>query len=788
MLWPTLLTLLLWCTQVVRSGPLETNDILKDLKSIYQRDNLDKMKYVHRQSSTDSGIFHNNFDIYDVYSIDSANETEVDYEYGFLNFDIELTNLNDTQTRDDHNSEINSLIAQLKEINSSDSWKALGDIYSFGHYGLTPNVSLGEHYYTLIINSDDLHLTDDDNILAHAHFMLGVFYQSGLLGNHDQNESIGLIHYTLGEKLGSLPSMMTLAHMYQYGLGVEQNFEMSLIYYTKLFNNIENELLTNGKFDDLFIVNQKGNSTKTIKDLINVPNFDKYSFRIGDLINNGLYGLSEVSYVRSSLRSFETYKLYQEFLNSLDDDDNDSKIHFEEKELNEKFLNLYLNVQLYYNGDYLHDRDFSMAKHFAETAIETASNIDLFKDMLNGNKLNSNSNPDWIIHLGKIYLYLSHMYSRGEGTPKDINLALTYQSIARKLTSTKLFIADSLSLNLYHEKGDLNEGLKLLNENSHMTFSQSFHNIFYNHYMKNGDADLSGQDWSQLSYGANYDHTLSLRFMIKSYLDGKYHQGSTEQMVGLLSNYIKFYEPIFFNFKETFMSLINDHKWKSIMGFIIQSELGFEHSQNSLGFLLYPSIGLPKIKVNSINRFLYSLRYFDISGKHNNPDTLNYLGDMYYWGILKEENKNKSNNWLTSWWPMYDYNVKSWMLPNSMIAAESDEDKWVFKPNFIKSMSMYRQSAQLGSHMAHYNIGWLYEFGIGCSQDLHMAKRYYDMALEKPNASELAIKVALWRIWLKIKFWWLIGGNIGEEENLKAKISMNLFSKLIKIWNLSFGQ
>ena len=47
-----------------------------------------------------------------------------------------------------------------------------------------------------------------------------------------------------------------------------------------------------------------------------------------------------------------------------------------------------------------------------------------------------------------------------------------------------------------------------------------------------------------------------------------------------------------------------------------------------------------------------------------------------------------------------------------------------------------------------FNLGYMYEHGLGLPLDLHLAKRYYDQALEADRNAKLPVKLALMSLWL----------------------------------------
>ena len=50
---------------------------------------------------------------------------------------------------------------------------------------------------------------------------------------------------------------------------------------------------------------------------------------------------------------------------------------------------------------------------------------------------------------------------------------------------------------------------------------------------------------------------------------------------------------------------------------------------------------------------------------------------------------------------------------------------------------------------AMFNLGYMHEHGQGLPLDLHLAKRYYDQALEIDAAAKLPVMLALASLWIR---------------------------------------
>ena len=62
----------------------------------------------------------------------------------------------------------------------------------------------------------------------------------------------------------------------------------------------------------------------------------------------------------------------------------------------------------------------------------------------------------------------------------------------------------------------------------------------------------------------------------------------------------------------------------------------------------------------------------------------------------------------------------------------------------IKSPFLYRiASEQQNNAQAMFNLGYMHELGLGMKRDIHLAKRFYDMAAETSVDAKVPVALAL---------------------------------------------
>lgn len=184
---------------------------------------------------------------------------------------------------------------------------------------------------------------------------------------------------------------------------------------------------------------------------------------------------------------------------------------------------------------------------------------------------------------------------------------------------------------------------------------------------------------------------------------------------------------------------------------MMAAEQGYESAQANVAYLIdeqTPMLKIPSIPIisSAIKRPPPALRnaelaliYWTRSAKQANVDSLEKMGDYYLAGF------------------------------------------GIPAPDPEKASTCYHTAAEVHhSAQALWNLGWMHENGVAAQQDFHMAKRYYDLALETNSEAYLPVKLAL--IKLRARSYWntLIRGNVNsiQTEPAEAKKSRS-FSEWI---------
>lgn len=152
----------------------------------------------------------------------------------------------------------------------------------------------------------------------------------------------------------------------------------------------------------------------------------------------------------------------------------------------------------------------------------------------------------------------------------------------------------------------------------------------------------------------------------------------------------------------------------------IAAERGYEPAQNNLAYVLDQDKSIlkftkfsPMSPSNDTARV--ALTQWTRSASQNNIDALVKVGDYYYHGLG--------------------------------VPDEPEAVRWEKAAGYYQSAADTQFSA-----LAMWNLGWMYENGVGVTQDFHLAKRHYDLALATNTEAYFPVTLSLIKLRIR-KFW-----------------------------------
>ncbi|KAF8325879.1 uncharacterized protein EI90DRAFT_3146653 [Cantharellus anzutake] len=154
------------------------------------------------------------------------------------------------------------------------------------------------------------------------------------------------------------------------------------------------------------------------------------------------------------------------------------------------------------------------------------------------------------------------------------------------------------------------------------------------------------------------------------------------------------------------------------------AEQGFEVGQSNLAYVLDQHksfLQLPNSRKPENNTARLALVQWTRSAAQHDVDALVKVGDYYYHGLGVND--------------------------------ESEELRWEKAAGYYLSAVETQRSA-----LAMWNLGWMYENGKGVNQDFHLAKRYYDMALETNSEAYLPVVLSVVKLYTRSLWHTLAGG------------------------------
>ena len=205
-------------------------------------------------------------------------------------------------------------------------------------------------------------------------------------------------------------------------------------------------------------------------------------------------------------------------------------------------------------------------------------------------------------------------------------------------------------------------------------------------------------------------------------------------------------EPIHTSFPEANNAYENEDYETALIPMMMAAEQGYENAQANVAYIMDEQRSLlPLDRILSrtqkrrsalLRNAALALIYWTRSSKQTNIDSLIKMGDYYLSGV----------------------------------GAAADAEK--------ASVCYHTAAEAFHSPQAYWNLGWMHENGISVEQDFHMAKRYYDLALETNEAAYLPVKLALLK--LRVRAWWdrITHGNVNpiqEDEGMQFRFFFFFF-------------
>lgn len=556
-----------------------------------------------------------------------------------------------------------------------------------------------------------------------AQYMIGLMYATGLGGAVERDQAKALLYHTFAAEQGNVRSEMSLAFRYYAGIGTPKDCDKACHYY----KNVADKAMA------FWLSGPPGGRSM-------VKNSYRWSDDFGGFYGEGASASSAGPNAPENLPSME-----------------DLLDIWEVKERQGDYTAILNQGIHYYSGMRGHRRNMKKAlRQFMKVA----------RDYWTKDGKVSSKAPKGIEKIaGKAAAYLGRMALRGEGVEQNFDMAAMW--FRRGLAEGDSYAQYHLGIMHRDGLGVAEDGMRAASllkaaaeQNLHI--AQSALGVMF---LDQGDIETASR-YFQIAAGAGVMEAFY-------YLAELTNKGvGRDRNCGLAVAYYKLVaervEMMHSAFLEANMAYQQGDKERALVTSIMAAEQGYESAQANVAYLLdektsslaflHPSRLLSFFTKSKSRRssLLHNpelaLIYFTRSGRQSNTDSIVKMGDYYLSGI----ETNPSN------------------LPSPPFDMDSENDLSI--PNAEKASSCYTHAAE-SHHSAQsmWNMGWMHENGIGpVSQDFHMAKRYYDLALELNKEAYLPVKLALGK--LRLRSWWngVSGGKVNpirddEDENESGK-------------------
>ncbi|PNY25012.1 Protein sel-1 [Tolypocladium capitatum] len=314
---------------------------------------------------------------------------------------------------------------------------------------------------------------------------------------------------------------------------------------------------------------------------------------------------------------------------------------------------------------------------------------------------------------GKAAGYIGRMYLRGEGVVQNFPRAKVWFDRGITLADAQSQYGRGLMLlNGYGSEENLQLAMDLFTASANQDYAPAQVQMG-RLYLDQGGADdvrIANNHFELAARHGNIEAHYYLAEMV-------HHGVGREKHCGLALTYYKNVaekaEPLVSSWADANEAFeAGDHEL-AFLEYLMAAEQGYEKAQTNVAYMLDTArsnvpmsewFQKPRDEANLLENPALALIYWTRSSRQSNIDSTVKMGDYYFYGIGTERDVGKAVQCYTG-------------------------------------ASDYSQSAQ-----ALFNLGWMHENGIGLTQDFHLAKRYYDHALEVNEEAYLPVTLSLLKL------------------------------------------
>ncbi|KFX94284.1 hypothetical protein V490_04419 [Pseudogymnoascus sp. VKM F-3557] len=378
--------------------------------------------------------------------------------------------------------------------------------------------------------------------------------------------------------------------------------------------------------------------------------------------------------------------------------------------------------RIHYNGQKGLNRDMKAARKYFQAVVGQFWKRD-------GTKVESTDRPDIEKFACNAAGYLGRMYMRGEGV--DVNYDKAVHWFRRGITGGDAGSQNGLGLMYLHGlkvSKDATKAADLFRAAADQDYAPAQVNLAKLH-LDQGRTDDIQIARSYFELAARYGNIEAYYYLAEIANFGL----GRDRSCGLAAAYYKTVsekaEPLLSSFAEANEAYASGNRELALLDYMMAAEQGYERGQSNVAYLLDQENSILKLSTHSplskprstlLEDPDLALVYWTRSAKQSNIDSMVKMGDYYLKGIGSEPDMEKAAACYTA-------------------------------------ASEFHQSAQ-----ALYNLGWMHENGVGLIQDFHLAKRFYDEALETNDEAYFPVTLSLLKLRLRSAWNTLTHGRVNS--------------------------
>ncbi|KAK5664841.1 ERAD-associated protein [Batrachochytrium dendrobatidis] len=598
------------------------------------------------------------------------------------------------------------------QMDSLPALKTLGDMYLFSEFGHQRNATAAFQFYLALATKGD----------PHGQFIVGKMYATGV--GIQRNYPKALVYMTFSSLGNYLLAHQTLGYWHAVGITMPKDCESAGWHYS-VVASAGVEQFRDGPLGGRV--------------------FPEHPLRLFEK-EGGIFGEGA-----SGSESHGKRKTNAGILS------NDDILTFYrlQAETGDPYAQL-ITAQLYYQGTDTTEKDYSKALKFFERAanqhpgMAAINSADVSQTTLQAAR-----------SAAKAAGFLGVMHSRGEGVEVDLVKARMWYERGVAQDGAASFTG----LGVMYMKGlgglpkDEAKGVKLFEQGvAHDNADAMVY--LAEHLMKAPRVDLT-QVTKLLNKAAQTSNLLAYYHMGRMFLKG---QGVVTNCKFALT-YLKTVSERA-NWKDTALSdaeeaLERGDRETAFLHYLFAAERGYEVAQANAAWMLdrgmyTPSTSLLWMDEKLADPYEFAMHLWNRASNQGNDDARVKIGDYFYYGLgmkgLPSTHRDDADE--ESFETVYKPSLIERLLGVTFIFDKAR----VSRPSYERAATYYQVAAETEySSIAMYNLGYMHEHGLGAIKDLHLAKRWYDMALSTNPSAFIAVHIALSGLMIKWGVAYILG-------------------------------